>query len=128
VIDWDQLGYDRRRHSSDDGSRKIRKGVTIMTTKDLKSIRVAAEITRGELAEASGISMYRIDRIERHAEGVSDDDRKQYDATMAKLLKAKPAKKAAEAKPAKKTAPAKKATARKATPAKPKTDQTTQAA
>jgi transcriptional regulator with XRE-family HTH domain len=58
----------------------------VTTTKqELKARRVDASITRGQLAEASGISQYKIDRIERGVD-VGEDDRKAYDAGVAKLL------------------------------------------
>jgi transcriptional regulator with XRE-family HTH domain len=78
-----------------------------MTTKqDLKTRRNQAGITRGQLAEASGISQYKIDRIERGVD-VGEDVRKAYDAGLAKLLKAKPAT------AAKKTTPKPRARTRK---------------
>jgi len=89
-----------------------------MTT---KQDRIAAKITRKQAAEAAGLSMFKVDRVERNADGISDDDRKRYDDAMGKLLA-----EAAKTQPAAKKQVAKKATskpgtrARKTTQPKPK--------
>jgi hypothetical protein len=111
-----------------------------MTTKqasNLKARRVEAKITRKVAAEACGISQFRLDKIERNADGIGDDDRQAYADGLAKLLKlaaehakTQPAaKKQAVAKPstngtAKKTAPKPRARTRKATQPKAKTEET----
>jgi transcriptional regulator with XRE-family HTH domain len=77
-----------------------------MTTKQPKARRVEAGITRKQLADAAGISQFKLDRIERGVD-VDEESRKAYDAALAKLVAAG-AK--ASTKPAKKPAPAKKAT------------------
>jgi DNA-binding XRE family transcriptional regulator len=76
-----------------------------MTTKqDRKTHRIEAKITRKQLADAAGISQFRLDKLERNDAGVADEDVKAYDEALKKLLAR------AGTKPAKKAAPAKKTT------------------
>jgi DNA-binding XRE family transcriptional regulator len=88
-----------------------------MTTPALKARRVEAGVTRKQLADASGISQYLIDKIERGDE-VGDDSRKSYATGMTKLAadqgksSTKPTKKATAAK---KTTTARKPRTRRST-------------
>jgi len=102
-----------------------------MSTKpNVKRIRTDAGVSRKVAAEAASISQFKLDKIERDAPGVTDEDRKAYHDALVAFVKTVPVKVKVEAKPAKvvvakKTAPAKKAaakprsrTARKSTQAK----------
>jgi transcriptional regulator with XRE-family HTH domain len=71
-----------------------------MNTKDLKARRVDAGITRAQVAKASGISQYKIDRLER-GDAVDAEDQKKYADAMTQLIKTAPVRVKAEAKPAK---------------------------
>jgi DNA-binding XRE family transcriptional regulator len=56
-------------------------------TTSLKDRRVKAGITRKTAADACGISQFRLDKIERNADGITDEDRQAYADGLAKLLK-----------------------------------------